>query len=398
MNHIALLKNRIQKYAWGSKTAIPELLGELPDGDPQAELWMGAHRSAPSEVNIGDRWVPLNRLIETDSESLLGKRTAERYKKQLPFLFKVLAAAMPLSIQAHPDAIQAQRGFEKETTDGIPLSSHKRNYKDGNHKPECICAITPFWALNGFRTIPEILSHIERLCPKSLAQETGDLRKEQSSKSLKLFFKKLLTKTKNDVTLIINEALSHLKQQESSDSVSNWIIRLHEAYPMDIGAMAPAFLNLVCIHPGEAMYLSAGRLHAYLEGVGMELMANSDNVLRGGLTPKHVDVPELLKVLQFEETIPEILKPETVSEGVRRYLTPAEEFVLSEIVVDGRIRFQNRSEGGIEILFCLEGNAKAASGNVEVDLPGGASMIVPAATEAYTIEGKAMFYRASVGF
>lgn len=399
MRHIALLKNGIQKYGWGSKTAIPEILGEDPDGDPQAELWMGAHPGLPSTVNLQGRWIPLTELIEKDPVSLLGKHAAEKYQNQLPFLFKVLAAGMPLSIQAHPDKEQAKRGFSKETAARIPLDSRTRNYRDANHKPECICALTPFWALNGFRTVHDILLYIGRLCPVELKGELSTLSECHDPLSLKRFFQRLMMKPKDDVAKISNEAIMQAKQQNRDDPVFSWVIRLYESYPGDIGILAPALLNLVLLNPGEALYLSAGCLHAYLEGVGMELMANSDNVLRGGLTPKHVDVPELLNVLQFEETFPEILTPVQEAPGVRRYITPAEEFSLSEITVSGDLRFENRLEAGVEILFCLKGEAKAFDGSAEgkLALSKGMSMIVPAAVAGYALEGKAVFYRATMG-
>jgi len=400
LKRIALLQNGIQKYAWGSKTAIPELLGETPDGSPQAELWMGAHPGAPSMAYLNGRWVPLTNLIETDPESLLGKRAAKKYNNQLPFLFKVLAAAMPLSIQAHPDTKQAREGFSRETAAGISLEAGNRNYRDANHKPECICALTPFWAMNGFRNIPEILHNVETFCPKHLDGDIAELRDTPHPHALKRFFHGLLTKPKDAAGLITEEAVSRAKlQADGADPVAAWIVRLHETYPRDIGILSPALLNLVLLKPGEAMYLSSGRLHAYLEGVGMELMANSDNVLRGGLTPKHVAVPELLDVLRFEETVPEILNPVQEAPGIRRYITPAEEFALSEITVDGSFSFEDRQDAGVEILFCLRGGAAASDGSADgkLHLAKGMSMIVPAAVKTYTLEGSAVFYRASVG-
>jgi mannose-6-phosphate isomerase len=400
LQHIALLENKIQKYAWGSKTAIPELLGQAPDGDPYAELWMGAHPAAPSEVNMDGRRVSITQLIEADPESILGNRAAKRFENKLPFLFKVLAAGMPLSIQAHPDAIQAKKGFERETAAGVPLTSATRNYKDGNHKPECICAIAPFWALNGFRPISEILTNVERFCPKGLENEISELKSRPAGQALKAFFGGLLKKPEDEACRIVDEAYNQACSGDASqDLVSKWIARLYEAYPKDVGVLAPAFLNLILLKPGEALYLDSGRLHSYLEGIGMEIMANSDNVLRGGLTPKHVDVPELLNVLKFEETIPAILKPEQVTPGIRRYATPAEEFELSEIKVEDCLRFDDRKGTGVEILICLQGKARAYddSPSGELILSKGMSMIVPDSVKGYCLEGNATFYRATTG-
>lgn len=397
--HIALLKNVIQKYAWGSKTAIPELLGTVPDGDPQAELWMGAHPTAPSAAYHDGSWVPLTEMIDQYPEAILGKIAARIFNGKLPFLFKVLAAAAPLSIQAHPDAIQAREGFLRETAAGIALDAYNRSYKDGNHKPECICALTPFWALNGFRKFRDILSYLWQLCPDTLSEELALLEEYQNSQGLKRFFQKLMTTPTDEVLLIVNEAVSRAKTLNSDDPVFQWVIKLYDVYPEDTGVLSPAILNLVCLEPGEAMYLSAGRLHAYFEGVGMELMANSDNVLRGGLTPKHIDVSELIKVLHFEETIPDILTLVQQGTGVRIYRTPAKEFLLSEVSVSGDVSYLSPIDRSAEILLCVQGAATVfeVPSNLRLTVSKGASMMIPASVDRYRIEGDAVFFRASVG-
>ena len=396
---MALLRNVIQKYAWGSRTAIPGLLGEMPDGMPQAELWMGAHPKAPSSADIDGVWVPLTDLIDKYPEMVLGEAVSHQYGGKLPFLFKVLAAVEPLSIQTHPDRVQARDGYNKETAAGIALDAFNRNYKDNNPKPECICALTPFWALNGFRKIPEILSCLGRICPNTLSEELVTLGKNQDSQGLKSFFRKIMTKPGDDILMIVNEAAGRSESYKNSDPAFRWITRLRDAYPEDIGVLSPAILNLVCLEPGEAMYLSAGRLHSYLEGVGIELMASSDNVLRGGLTNKHIDIPELLKVLLFEETQVDILKPIQTRPGVKIYQTPAEEFALSEISVGNSVRYESPTIRSAEILLCIRGEARVIElpVNTQIDVFKGMSMIIPASVDRYCIEGNAVFYKASVG-
>ena len=164
MKTIGILKNTVQDYAWGSLTAIPELLGQPATGSPQAELWMGAHPKAPSQVYHDGKWESLLQVIEAHPADVLGKEAAEKFGGKLPYLFKVLAAAKPLSIQAHPNSHQAKEGFARENRLGISLMASNRNYKDDNHKPECICALTRFWGMNGFRRIPEITKYLGSLC------------------------------------------------------------------------------------------------------------------------------------------------------------------------------------------------------------------------------------------
>ena len=397
--HIALLRNKIQKYAWGSKTAIPQLLGKSPDGDPQAELWMGAHPKAPSEVDLDGRFLPLTEMIDQQPEAILGKSVARKFDNKLPFLFKVLAAAAPLSIQAHPDTDQAREGFLRESSAGISLDAGNRNYRDSNHKPECICALTPFWALNGFRKMRDVTSYLRRLCPDTLLNELTLLEDNQNSQGLKRFFHKLMKTPADEVLLIVKEAVTRAKAFDDDDPVFPWIIKLHETYPKDIGVLSPAILNLVLLKPGEAMYLSAGRLHAYFEGMGIELMANSDNVLRGGLTQKYIDVPELIDVLCFEETVPEIMTPIQQGPGVRIYRTPVEEFLLSEVSVSGDATYLSPMDRSAEILLCVQGTANIyeVPTDFQLTVSKGATLMVPASVNQYRIEGDALFYRASVG-
>ena len=399
MKQISLMKNIVQEYAWGSYTAIPELLGNVsPAKTPQAELWMGAHPKAPSMVKCDGNWKSLLELIEKNPHDILGEKVAEKFDNSLPYLFKVLAAAKPLSIQAHPSRDQAKRGFERENRVGIPLDAYNRNYKDDNHKPECICALSLLWALNGFRKISDIVGLMEKICPKGLKNELDNLRGEPNSLGLKNFFQAMMTMDRDRQKQIIADAITNAQKFIDDDQAYKWMIDLHREYPADIGVFSPVLLNLICLKPGQAMFLKAGELHAYLDGVGIEIMANSDNVLRGGLTPKHVDVPELLKVLNFEEREVDILIQEESNNYESIYSSSAEEFILSVISVKEGIIYNSPLDRSVEILLCTDGNATVfeSGENDKIDIAGGRSVIIPAIVEKYSIEGNATLYKAAV--
>ena len=399
MKQISLMKNIVQEYAWGSYTAIPELLGNVsPAKTPQAELWMGAHLKAPSMVKCDGNWKSLLELIEKNPHDILGEKVAEKFDNSLPYLFKVLAAAKPLSIQAHPSRDQAKRGFERENRVGIPLDAYNRNYKDDNHKPECICALSLLWALNGFRKISDIVGLMEKICPKGLKNELDNLRGEPNSLGLKNFFKAMMTMDRDRQKQIIADAITNAQKFIDDDQAYKWMIDLHREYPADIGVFSPVLLNLICLKPGQAMFLKAGELHAYIDGVGIEIMANSDNVLRGGLTPKHVDVPELLKALNFEEREVDILRQEESNNYESIYSSSAEEFILSVISVKEGIIYNSPLDRSVEILLCTDGNATVfeSGENEKIDIAGGRSVIIPAIVEKYSIEGNATLYKAAV--
>jgi len=399
MDRIAVLKNPIQEYGWGSKTAIQTLLG-LPVSSrrPAAELWLGAHPKAPSQVMVEGEWQSLDKVIETDPVSVLGKRVAERFSKKLPFLFKVLAADRPLSIQVHPNLEEAREGFERENKLGIPLNASERNYKDANHKPEILCAITPFEGLKGFRTPEDILSLMDRVSITTLADELSRLRKEPDGSGLKPFFTSLVSMDQARRERVIDEAIRGAERCVNEDRSFYWMVELNREYPGDIGVLSPIIFNLVELGPGEAIYIPAGELHAYLRGVGMELMANSDNVLRGGLTPKHVDVPELLKIVNFS---PEPVRKVTPSGGLpgeKIYASPAEEFQLSVISVANGNPFISERDRGVEIMICMEGEAriKDSGTNEPLLFTTGDSVIIPSSVGWYQIEGRGKLYKAAV--
>ena len=396
---ISVLKNTIQEYAWGSTQAIPDLLGcKNPELKTQAELWMGAHPKAPSLVQHNGLWISLAELIAKNPVEVLGKKVAQNFNDRLPYLFKALAAAKPLSIQAHPDLNQARDGFHRENAQKIPPDAPHRNYRDDNHKPECICALTPFWALSRFRKISGILFYFEKLNLRQLEVELADFKKEPTPNGLKRFYTSLMTQNLDRQKRIVDDALEQARGFKSEDPVFNWMLNLAEDYPDDIGVLSPILLNLICLEPGQAVFLDAGELHAYLEGVGIELMANSDNVLRGGLTPKHVDVSELLRILKFEDRDVTLLKPEKSIENERIYPSPAAEFVLSVITLKGEATYESPTNRSVEILICTRGKLIISDrGDLsETQLPQGASALVPASIERYSIKGEGTCYKAAV--
>ncbi|HIC86632.1 MAG TPA: mannose-6-phosphate isomerase, class I, partial [Desulfobacterales bacterium] len=392
------MKNPIQYYGWGSTTAIPQLLGmENPENKPMAELWMGAHPKAPSEVLVLGRWTKLPDLIQEAPEPILGKLVYERFGPELPFLFKVLAAQEPLSIQAHPNKAQAREGFLREEALGIPIDAQERNYRDQNHKPELLCALTRFEALKGFRPPAEIVELFKKVLPPRFSNWLEIL--QTSSTGIRDFFEALMRMDKDGLRRLLGSVAEMARQLEGSQREFQWVILLHKRYPTDPGVLSPLFLNLVILEPGEAIYLPAGELHAYLEGMGIEIMANSDNVLRGGLTNKHVDVDELVNVCKFRPTDPYKLRPKVTEMGEWIYETPAEEFQLSVVRVDNEVVSQNQGGfGAASIIICTEGQlwVKAKEQPDPVELSKGRSIFIPAVGHPYTIRGQGIVYKATV--
>lgn len=396
MPGIALLKNHVQEYPWGSRTFISQLLGQpSPTDKPQAELWMGTHAGGPSMVYLDGDWSALTDVIEKAPSGVLGKSTAAKFSNQLPFLFKVLAASKPLSIQAHPDRLLALKGFEKENGQGIALNAPHRNYKDPFHKPELLCALTPFWALKGFRRAGEILSLFERI---GFSQpEIATLRNDDND-ALRDFFTSLFAMTKEKQRRFVSGFIAAAKPHASRDPIFEWVLRLHREFPFDVGVLGPVLLNLMDLQPGDAISIAAGELHSYLEGAGIELMANSDNVLRGGLTEKHVDWVELIKILNFRPSESSILRPEAQGFTEWIYPTDAEEFLLSRIFLESEALYESPPQRSVQILICVQGDVELTDlGTGEtLHLFCGSSILVPASVKAYSMTGAGIFYKAAV--
>jgi mannose-6-phosphate isomerase len=395
------LEGVVRRYAWGSRTAIPELLGREPDGEPQAELWLGAHPSAPSRVVSAAGAESLDACIRRDPEAVLGASVRRRFGDELPFLFKVLAAAEPLSIQAHPDRDQARAGFARENAAGLAVDAPTRSYRDPHHKPELICALTPFRALNRFREPAAIADALAALGVAGLAPLVAELRAASPREALASFFGAWMGMEPGAREALVAEVAAAAGAR-SGDAACAEVAGLAERHPGDAGVLAPFFLHLVELAPGEAMFLPAGQLHAYLDGTALELMANSDNVLRGGLTPKHVDVPELLATLRFEPGDPGILGPRAVDAptgvGRARYDTPAEEFRLEVLTLERGGAFPLESAQGPRILLAVRGALRVSGPGGEVaSLSRGEALFLPDALVGHRLEGEATAFLAAVG-
>ncbi len=405
-----VLKNTIQEYPWGSHTAIQELMGRPETKEPWAELWMGGHPKATSQINIDGKWIGLDALIRKFPDEILGTATAERFNGTLPFLFKILAAEQSLSLQVHPDKARARDGFSRENASGIPIDDPKRNYRDTSHKPECICALTPFTALKGFRGIDEITDLLKKLCPHGLADlirnaaatpaMTG-LNQEpekQAPHVVRQLYASLLSLPADRKSDIIAEIVANVRPAAAKDPICAWVYRLYQYYQEDIGILGPALMNLITLTPGQALFLESGELHAYLHGMGIEIMANSDNVLRAGLTVKHVDINELLFVAHFDPAPINLLKPEAVAPNVFRFPVCAEEFVLSVIDLDKGLTYTAPADRSVEILLCTSGKVRLTHpGPVEeMILKPGDSVLVPARAAPYHLTGAACIYKAGV--
>ncbi|GLY52843.1 mannose-6-phosphate isomerase, class I [Lentzea sp. NBRC 102530] len=400
-----LLHNAVRPYAWGSRTAIAELLGkEVPAPHPEAELWMGAHPGDPSRV-LGADGVErsLLDLLTADPDGQLGPQVAQRWGSRLPFLLKVLAAEEALSLQAHPSAAQAAEGFAAEEARLVPHDSPVRNYKDPAAKPELICALTEFHALAGFRSPDRTVALLRSLDAPDLAPYTEMLVAQPDSSGLRALFTMLITLPQTSLSSLLPQVLDacvlHVKEHGEFDMECRTILELGESYPGDAGVLAALLLNRIVLQPGEAIHLPAGNLHAYLRGTGIEILANSDNVLRCGLTPKHVDVPELLRVLDFTCGDMEVLLGEEVQPGVRVYRTPAPEFELSRLDLTGETRIDHH---GPQIMICTAGAVVLANGRgEELRLSRGESVWLPAADPAVLVRPdgveSAELFRATAG-
>jgi mannose-6-phosphate isomerase len=362
-------------YEWGSRTAIPELLGIDPDGRPTAELWFGAHPHDPSPLPAHGG--SLADLVAADPERTLGSEVSARFDGRLPFLLKVLAADRALSIQVHPTLEQARAGYEREDAAGIPENAAERNYKDRNHKPELICALTPFDALCGFRPVEATLALLDELAVAELDFLADRLRDDDP---LRAAFGAVFEHP--DIAPVV-AALS-ARVADAGDGPLYATRLAAEDAPGDVGVVVTLLLNYVRLAPGEAIYLGAGNVHAYLRGTGVEIMASSDNVLRCGLTPKHIDVPELLRITDFTP----LADPLWPSVG-GRFEVPVPDFALTRLAIDEPTGLH---DDGPAIVLCTAGSVSVA----DVSVRPGHAAFVPAG-EASVIAGSGSVFVAGVG-
>ena len=355
----------VQPYAWGSVTAFSQLLGLPATGGPQAELWLGAHHSLPSDVLIGDRTVPLDEAIASDPLGWLGEAVVARFGPRLPFLVKVLAAAQPLSIQAHPSKAQAELGFARENALGLALDGPTRNYRDPNHKPELICALTEFEGLCGFRSEVAAVALLRRFDTELLRAAASAVETQGMVPALAV----LLRASRDECS----EAIAEVVGRTFADLVH--IAELARGYPGDPGVLVALLLNYVVLSPGESLFLGAGNMHAYLRGTGIEIMASSDNVLRGGLTPKHVDVDELIRIVHPEPGVVPMVNAKTMADGVQCWPVPVPDFLLWRAEVGAKSTSVVVPVRGPAVVLCTEGTVQCVSGEGVIDLSRGGSAV-----------------------
>ena len=387
IENVFLMDNTIQDYEWGSKEAIEHLFGlSNPNNKPMAEIWMGAHPKASSAILVEGQQLSLNAYINAHKEEVVGRQTYQRFG-ELPYLFKVLSAGKALSIQVHPSKSQAEAGFARENAQGIPVAAAHRQYKDSNHKPEIIYALTPFLAMNGFRSHHDILNLLSALQSPLLDAPLQSFARAQDGSGLRQLFERVLSFDGEPKHELLASLTSWAHREQSP--LAQLVIMLSGQYPGDIGLLAPLMLNVVELVPGEAMFLDAGTPHAYIQGTGLEVMANSDNVLRAGLTPKHIDVGELLACCRFEALQDDKLLIQPQQQGVETlYPVPVDDFSFSIFdKPDGHLI----DSGSCEIWFAIDDNVGFSdSSGGEITILKGQSVFVSAKGKGIrvTSEGK----------
>jgi mannose-6-phosphate isomerase class I len=407
------LKGVVQHYDWGGLDFIPGLVGLTnSERKPCAELWIGAHPKAPSTTQVAGQTIPLDQLIAEAPESVLGPSASAQFDGKLPYLFKVLDVAKMLSIQVHPTREQAQDGYAREDAAGIGLQAGERNYKDENHKPEVAVALTDFRMLHGFRPLEQIaetlrdVPELHSIMPdftERLARAGAAVQARQDL--LRDLYQTVMTIPQERVDALLNALVARLAASAPTDKndPNYWAARAVKTYPpvgghRDRGIFSIYLLNLVHLRPGQGTFQPAGLLHAYLEGVNVELMANSDNVLRGGLTPKHVDVPELLRILSFTDSLPRVLDGELSGDSERVYRTASDEFEVSRIDLAAGKPYLGKAAHGPDSIIVLDGAATLTARSQNIPLVRGAIVFVPFGTE-YSLRADgatARLFKASV--
>lgn len=397
MEKIFHLKGYIQNYAWGGQDFIPSLLGFKPTNETYAEYWLGAHVNGPSEVQTDAGPVALDKFLNKDPKGYLGEELYHQFGK-LPFLFKVLDVHKMLSIQVHPSKKEAEKGFIREDKLGIPLTASHRNYKDENHKPEIMVALSDFWLLHGFLPKDKLL---EVLNQNQEFTELIPVFKDYGIKGLYQYIMELSTEESDRILRPLVHRILPLYKHNSLSKASPdyWaakaVLSDNKDTVLDKGIFSIYFFNIVKLSKGEAIFQDAGIPHAYLEGQNMELMANSDNVLRAGLTPKHIDIEELLKHVVFKETEPFILKGELQADHKERiFKTPAPDFQLSKINLKKGEEYRMTSKTA-EIFILMEGNVQVTENDTNLQIKKGDAFLVVAQSD-YRISAtaQAVLYKA----
>jgi mannose-6-phosphate isomerase len=403
---LAHLEGVVRDYAWGSRGFLAELEQRpSPSATPEAERWFGAHPTGPAILHLADGTArPLDAAVASDPDGMLGAAVVARFGARLPFLLKILAAAQPLSLQVHPSAARAQAGFADEEARGIPLDAPHRRYRDAWPKPELVRALTPFTALCGFRHPDRTVELLTSLGVDELAWLVGDLRRDGEA-AIAPAVRRLLTLPGADRAPLVGTVAKRaaaLAEDAEWRAEARMVRGLADRYPDDPGVVVALLMRLLKLAPGEALQLPAGNLHAYLEGAGIELMAASDNVLRGGLTAKHVDVDELLQVLdEHPGTVPRVASEPGVP-GERVLAVPTPFFRLSELrpPAGAAVELDRR---GPQVLLCTAGRAVVSADGTSLELTRGQAAFAAAAANdvqvvAADVPGEhALVFRATVG-
>ncbi|MDD4687606.1 MAG: mannose-6-phosphate isomerase, class I [Candidatus Cloacimonetes bacterium] len=372
----------LHNYAWGSHTFIQQFLN-IEHPEPLAEAWYSAHPQAPSMVGK----TPLDVLIKQNPEYWLGS-----INSKLPFLLKVLAADQALSLQVHPSKKQAEEGFIRENDKQIPIDAPQRNYRDDNHKPEMIMALTDFYAMCGFRNYNDIIMLFKHFKLGTLFSTYQYFAKDPSPDSFQAFYQEILERKP------MPQLAEHILKLHNSDRWENelkWTKYLLSLYPEDCTAISPLLLNLIHLKPFQAIFLESRIVHAYLQGAGIEIMAASDNVLRAGLSPKHIDVEELLKVMRYSPYQPTIYPAQNAKQHLIEYSNPTSDFLLSRVLIDSKYSLPNKS--GVRILLNLDGDCTLLHKSEEIHLKKGSAVILPSAKQDISIIGNAHIIMASDG-
>ncbi|OYO24473.1 mannose-6-phosphate isomerase, class I [Enemella dayhoffiae] len=381
----------VQAYPWGSTDGIPAALGTADTGEPQAELWLGAHPKAPSRLADGRSLA--DHLSEHPEE--IGTTSVNRFGPRLPFLLKVLSAARALSLQAHPSRAQAVEGFAREDAEQLPLDAPHRNYRDDWPKPEALLALTEFHGLCGFRDPDETRALFARLGVPEADQLVEPLTDRDGIARVFLEILGLADAEDDLVREVVEAARPHAGEDSEFGRFCATAVELAADYRDDAGILAALLLNRITLAPGEAFFMPAGNLHAYLRGTGIEIMSNSDNVLRGGLTGKHVDLDELARVVDFAPGFPGTIEPVDEGGGVRRLPTPAPEFELWELT-DCHDR-ELPADGSGRILLVVDGTATLRRGDEELVIERGGAAFVGATETGVRVSGPARGFLASDG-
>jgi mannose-6-phosphate isomerase len=390
----------VQPYAWGSRTAIAELQGRPgPTEQPEAELWMGAHPSAPSRLDRAAGVTTLDAVIAADPVGELGPECAARFGGRLPFLLKVLAAQKALSIQVHPSRAQAEAGFRAETERGLAPGDKARNYVDDWPKPEILCALTPFEVLAGMRTTADAAALFHALAVADLEPLAARLAAASGPAALTEVLTSILTWPADRAAALVDAVVAACARLAAQDgpyaAACAAAVRIAADHPGDLGVVASLLLRHAVLRPGQAVFLPAGGLHAYLHGTGIELLANSDNVVRAGLTGKHIDVPELLKLTDPAVAVP-VIEPRPLGDGVFVYDSPAPEFRLYRAdIAAGEVALPG---DGARLVLCVEGTVTlrgAAGGTLKVTR--GEACFLSAADAGVTAAGPGVVFLATCG-